>query len=346
MKRQRNIFFILLVVGIFLSSYVVVFVAGKIIICLSVIDNYNNESSILPVDLKEKSKDISKTSSSELSKQISAENSNMLISDAKEENSSELSLYEENNQNNNYVSNVTETTESNVSTESAVFSQSSDTIEPVAEESNVLSESNYLHSEKLLSYLASAGYSVNDLTSDCKQLITVNSSGSYAEISFFQLNENGIWKEDKDLMTDGYVGSNGVSKDSYEGSKMTPIGLYEVGQAFYIDTVPQTLLDIFQVTNDTYWVDDPNSKFYNQHIEGLENQDWNSAEHMIDYYNSYRFGFVIEFNTKNTIPGKGSAIFFHISSQSTRGCVGVPEGMMLKYLSKLNKYYTPYILIQ
>ncbi len=202
------------------------------------------------------------------------------------------------------------------------------------------------HNPGFLSSLESAGYSVDDLTQlSCKQLITVNSTWNTAAVSFYEMND-GVWEEDYELTTNGYVGSMGVSRSSREGSCETPFGLYGVGDAFYIDNKPETSLDTFQVTEDTYWVDDPNSEFYNKRVEGTQEKDWNSAEHMIEYYQSYRYGFVIEFNTQNIIPGKGSAIFFHISRNPTAGCVGVSDTMMLEYLKKLDNNLNPYILIQ
>lgn len=216
-----------------------------------------------------------------------------------------------------------------------------------SESSNGDESSIIVDNEKLLSYLQSADLSIDDLTQkNCKQLITVNSSGNTASINYFYLNENNIWQEQYDLATDGYVGSNGVSKYSHEGSYETPFGLYPIEDAFYIDIIPDTSLNLFQITDDTYWVDDPDSVYYNKRVEGTENMDWNSAEHMIDYYSSYHYGFVIGFNTTDTIPGKGSAFFFHVSYQPTAGCVGVSEYMVLKYLSQLDSNLNPYILMQ
>ena len=121
--------------------------------------------------------------------------------------------------------------------------------------------------------------------------------------------------------------------------------MYQVGDGFYIDNVPQTGLNLFQVTENTYWVDDSESIYYNQRVEGMENKDWNSAEHMIDYYPAYKYGFVIEFNTTNIIPEKGSAIFFHCSEKPTAGCVGISESMLLAYLQILSAEKLPFILI-
>lgn len=109
----------------------------------------------------------------------------------------------------------------------------------------------------------------------------------------------------------GYVGANGVTEDMHEGGYATPKGIYSISDAFYIYEAPVTELSSFQITNDSYWVDDPNSVYYNQHIEGLENKDWESAEHMIDYTTAYEYGCVIDYNT-DAVYNAGSAIFFHV----------------------------------
>ncbi|MGN0498104.1 MAG: L,D-transpeptidase [Acutalibacteraceae bacterium] len=196
--------------------------------------------------------------------------------------------------------------------------------------------------EKMVSALQSAGYSVDDLAA--KQLVVVNSQGSSATISMYSCDDNGKWS-DLGLTTYGYVGSNGVDIKSLEGDYKTPYGLFSIGDMFYIDNMPQTALSSFQITSDTYWVDDPNSAYYNQRVEGTENMDWTSAEHMISYYSSYKYGFVINYNMNPVIPGKGSAIFFHVGSEPTAGCVAVSEYDMLSYLSVLNAAKNPYILI-
>ena len=202
-------------------------------------------------------------------------------------------------------------------------------------------------SERLTSRLNSAGYTMDDLQRrDCRQIITVNAYGSDAVLSFFQCDEAGNWEEIPELQTDGFVGRLGVSRSSYEGSRMTPFGLFGVGDGFYQDDVPETGLNLFRVTEDTYWVDDPSSAYYNQRVEGTANKDWNSAEHMIEYPRAYHYGFVIEFNTSPVVPGKGSAIFFHVNNKPTAGCVAVSEDMVLRYLSRLDSSSHPCILIQ
>ncbi len=177
----------------------------------------------------------------------------------------------------------------------------------------------------------------------CRQLVTVQSSGSSATIDFFTF-EDGAWKHSEDMTCSGYVGSNGVTYDMYEGGYASPAGLFPVGEAFYIYEQPATGLSSFQITEDTYWVDDPDSAYYNQRVDGRKNKDWNSAEHMIDYASSYEYGFVVDYNTDAEY-NKGSAIFFHISDDPTAGCIGTSRDDVLLYLSALDESLNPYILI-
>lgn len=197
--------------------------------------------------------------------------------------------------------------------------------------------------DEMNAVLAQGGTSLQTLSDiGCSQLVTVSSSGSSAEIRFFSL-ENNTWVADDSLTCSGFVGRNGVTSDMHEGGNASPFGLFHIGDAFYIYDQPSTGLNSFQVTSDTYWVDDPDSSHYNQHMEGTAEMDWNSAEHMIDY-DVYRYGFVVEYNTAAAY-NKGSAIFFHISSNPTAGCIGTSESYVLSYLAKLDASANPFILI-
>ena len=198
--------------------------------------------------------------------------------------------------------------------------------------------------EELVQLLEVNGNSIEELNdSGCRQLITVQSEGSSANIDFYQVVDN-QWTLMPELSCSGYVGSNGVTADMYEGGYASPMGLYSIGEAFYISQMPETGLDVFRITPETYWVDDPASEYYNMRVEGQENADWNSAEHMASI-SGYEVGFVINYNTEARIRGAGSAIFFHISSSPTAGCVGTSYENVLSYLRALDKTQNPHILI-
>lgn len=186
-----------------------------------------------------------------------------------------------------------------------------------------------------------AGITAESLGS-CSQILLVESAGSRATIYFYEKNEAGSFTCDESLTSSGWVGKGGVGTAS-EYKPVTPFGLYPIEEAFYTGNKPSTGLSSFRITPDTYWVDDPSSRFYNQRVVGTADRDWNSAEEM--YISDYRYGFVIGYNTRNIVPGAGSAFFFHVYGQPTDGCVGTNEGAVLSILSKLNASKNPRILI-
>lgn len=178
--------------------------------------------------------------------------------------------------------------------------------------------------------------------SECQQLIVVDASGESKNVRFFELSKN-EWLENEECESSVLIGKNGVAENKKEGDGCTPLGFYKIGSAFYVNEKPDTKLDSFQITEESYWVDDPDSEFYNKYVVGTENKDWNSAERMIEY-NGYRYGFVVDYNVE-CAKGEGSAIFFHIGSNPTAGCVATREEVILKYLSLLDKNKNPYVLI-
>ena len=178
-----------------------------------------------------------------------------------------------------------------------------------------------------------------------KQLIIVNSSGSSANVTYYEKNSSS-WSQLSGFTCSGYVGSNGTTSSPKEGKAATPKGLYSVGDAFYQSDKPSTKLNTFKITNNTYWVDDPNSSYYNKKYVGNNFSSIASSGERMWEISSYKYGFVINYNTSNPVKGAGSAIFFHISHNSpTAGCVSVSESMVLKYLARLDKSKKPYILI-
>jgi len=189
---------------------------------------------------------------------------------------------------------------------------------------------------------APAGVTEENLPDDTTQLVVVAADGTAAEIYFFERDRGG-WAEVTDMEATGFVGTDGVGNLT-EYNAFTPEGQFPVGPAFYIGDEIATGLDSFQITDETYWVDDPASKYYNMRVEGTADKDWASAERMAASPVSYKCGFVIGYNL-DRVPGAGSAVFFHVGSKPTAGCVATDEDTCLKYLEKLDKNDNPYILI-
>jgi len=188
------------------------------------------------------------------------------------------------------------------------------------------------------------GVHYQDLPTNTTQLVVVDDTKGVIRVHFFERDNENEWINYPEFTAQAWGGSNGIRLKQREGDKVTPVGQFPILDAFYIHEEPETRLNAFKISNDTYWVDDPNSVYYNQHVEGVDNKDWNSAEHMISYESSYKYGFVIGYNL-DCIPGLGSAVFFHVAKRNTIGCIGVAEDTCLQYLGVLDKDKSPYILI-
>lgn len=173
-------------------------------------------------------------------------------------------------------------------------------------------------------------------SADYDQLIVVSATGSDAIITMHEINPYGIWEEI--LHTTGYVGKNGVGKAS-ENDTRTPSGDYALGIAFGVNANPGTSMDYLQVDDTYYWVDDPASSYYNQFIttNEISPDNWDSAEHISDYPDTYAYVLSIDYNT-DCVPGEGSAIFLHCSNgKPTLGCVAIPTEDMIFILNHIQK---------
>ena len=176
-----------------------------------------------------------------------------------------------------------------------------------------------------------------------------------------------IFEDDKLIKKIDHVeiGKNGISDYTYEGSMTTPLGLFNLGIAFGIHDL-NIDYPYIKINKNMYWVDDTNSKYYNNLISLNENintfnypyiintdkKQFLSAEHLIDYPKQYEYAIYIDYNVngekyENGI-GKGSAIFLHCLGDKgyTGGCVAIPKEEMLFILKFLNRNKNPKILIK
>ena len=144
---------------------------------------------------------------------------------------------------------------------------------------------------------------------------------------------DGTWNED--LCTSGYVGYGGVGETT-EWNRKTPRGQFSFTYAFGILPNPGTELSYTQVDDTYYWVDDVNSRYYNQFVTTKTTpKAWNSAEHIIEINPAYHYVLSLYYNP-NCTPGVGSAIFLHCSTnRPTGGCISVPEDQMITILKNV-----------
>ena len=165
------------------------------------------------------------------------------------------------------------------------------------------------------------------------QLIFVSASGTTATIAMVTRDADGTWSED--LCTSGYVGSAGVGETT-EWNHRTPRGQFGFTYAFGILPNPGTKLSYTQVDDTYYWVDDVNSRYYNQFVTTKTTpKAWNSAEHIIEINPAYHYVLSLDYNPNCTL-GVGSAIFLHCSTnRPTGGCISVPEDQMITILKNV-----------
>ena len=189
------------------------------------------------------------------------------------------------------------------------------------------SVSNVSMPEKMRALVDASGTDYSLITAS--SLIIVKSSGSEAELFFYE-KTNDSWSEALESCG-AYVGSGGVGADKAEGDKKTPAGIFDAGFAFGREDNPGTQAQYRKITADSYWVDDADSAYYNTWVEGTDNKDWSSAEHLADY-KGYDYAFVIDYNTDPVVRGRGSAIFFHCGTGPTNGCVAAARDTLVYIL--------------
>ena len=144
------------------------------------------------------------------------------------------------------------------------------------------------------------------------------------------------------------VGRDGLAPvgKKQEGDGRTPSGVFPLERCF--GYVPfSTKLPYIVLTQEMIWIDDPRSDRYNTLARKSEGEGL-SYEIMRRADDLYKYGIVVEYNTKATVPGAGSAIFFHIwrgPPTPTAGCIATAEPDMLRLLRWLDPAQQPVAVI-
>lgn len=175
------------------------------------------------------------------------------------------------------------------------------------------------------------------IATDAKQLIIVSVAEEEAVLLFYEKQTDGDWIEI--IKTTAIIGKNGLGK-TREGDMKTPMGEYRFTKAFGILENPGAKMEYTQVDESYYWVDDMDSKYYNQFVSTDDVMpDWNSAEHICEYGELYHYVLATSYN-EEAIPGAGSAVFLHCATEDTAytaGCVAIPEEYMRELLQRVEE---------
>ena len=143
------------------------------------------------------------------------------------------------------------------------------------------------------------------------------------------------------------IGLNGVTAEKQEGDQCTPIGEFSFEKIYYRSDklgLIDFLIPSSPILQDDGWCDDPESKFYNQHIKF---PFIGSAEKLFRNDDLYDLICVLNYNRNPILPGKGSAIFLHVCSNDfghTEGCVAIEKNVLLQISKKID--YNSRIIIE
>ncbi len=155
----------------------------------------------------------------------------------------------------------------------------------------------------------------------------------HAELTVYQAKGG---KYEKQFSCEALVGKNGPGKQS-EGDTKTPLGTWEIGEAYGIKDDPGCKVKFTKVTDDMYWcATGKNGKKYNTLLYKSQdpNNDYSEDEHLMDYPIRYAYFLDMGYN-KAGAPYAGNAIFLHCWKEPdypTGGCVAVSEENMVKIL--------------
>lgn len=158
---------------------------------------------------------------------------------------------------------------------------------------------------------------------------------------YIKKEQNNYYLIYKNMKEKCYIGKGGLTKEKEEGDLKTPIGQFKLGIVFGTHKKEEITIDksltYIKINKNLYWVDDINSKYYNQLVDITKiKKDWNSAENLLENKKPYEYAIEIKTNPTN-IPGKGSAIFLHCKRKEyTKGCISIEKDKMEHLLSLIN----------
>ena len=132
------------------------------------------------------------------------------------------------------------------------------------------------------------------------------------------------------------IGKNGLTRHKVEGDKKTPKGIFTLGNLFYRKDKNKkinTKINRVVIKKNMGWCDDPrDKKNYNKLVEIKKDV---KCEKLFRKNKIYDLLIPINYNTKNIIPGKGSAIFIHLTKnyKKTLGCISLKKKRFLYFTS-------------
>lgn len=169
-------------------------------------------------------------------------------------------------------------------------------------------------------------------------IIVVETTGSEATFNYYTKGVDGSWKEEFFTLAD--VGVGGIDPEKSEGDGRTPIGCYGFDFAFGINDNPGSKLEYKKVSDNSYWVDDEESAYYNSWVDTstMEKSEEIDSRRLIDEGPACNYALCINYNPECE-PGKGSAIFLQCMNGEgkTSGSIAVNEETMKILIQKVDQ---------
>lgn len=173
---------------------------------------------------------------------------------------------------------------------------------------------------------------------DARQVISVTTAhygSTHATVQAFAKSGSG-WTRVAGPWS-AWIGRAGFARPGRkrEGDGATPSGSYPFSFFFGVDPRPHVRYPWRHAAPYDVWDDDPSSPRYNRWVD-LRRHSAGRDPEPLHVQPSYDDVAVIAYNTSHT-PGRGSAIFLHVTHHSaTSGCVALPRHELLVLLRWLN----------
>lgn len=147
-----------------------------------------------------------------------------------------------------------------------------------------------------------------------------------------------------------WLGQRGVSANKHEGDRTTPAGAFGFGRVMYgIAASPGVRYAYHRIACGDWWVEDSSSPYYNRfrHVPCGSSPPFRvTSEDLSRSPTAYRHFAFIRYNTDPVVPGRGSGIFLHASTdRPTLGCVSLPLPRLVALLRWLRPASKPLIVI-
>ena len=191
-----------------------------------------------------------------------------------------------------------------------------------------------------------------EMLGDCEQLLVVSNTQASSIVSRLQAYEmkDGQWVAVDSLDMPANIGKKGFATygKKAEGDGKSPTGIYTITHFFSKYPKFDAKLQKIKITKNSIWVDDSKDPLYNSFYEQNE-QNPKKGENLYRSKDAlYDYVMVINYNTEERKPYKGSAIFLHVWSRPggpTAGCVAVEKQNILRLFGWIDEAKHPKIVM-